>query len=269
MTTDEVVKLDAPQICVQLTSQGGSCKPHCFATQVTENAHVSHAAMAFGSVSKDDNACEIFDARVSEMVATAFATIQAVSGGRSKGVSAEHLSKVWCIPHDDATHTLGVTTQSLCHNLDSSLSRNVGTNDWAVRYRKIKSFFFMDTVFCDECCKKFAREYTCSAFVSDRGFVAFYPMKKQQEVHLVVKQFAKEVGDPEVLVCDPYPAQIKQEVRKFYTQIGKTLKVLEAKTQWADNAELYIGFMKEATRKDMRSLGHLLSYGIIAWNDEH
>ncbi len=81
------------------------------------------------------------------MLATAFAMIQAVSVGRLKGVSAEHLSEVWCIPHDDAARTLGVTTQSLCHHLDLSLSRNVGTNDRAVRYRKIKSFFFMDTVF--------------------------------------------------------------------------------------------------------------------------
>ncbi len=30
LTTDEVVKLDAPQICVQLASLGGSYKPHCF-----------------------------------------------------------------------------------------------------------------------------------------------------------------------------------------------------------------------------------------------
>jgi hypothetical protein len=129
LIADEVVKPDAPQICVQLASLGGSYKPHCFATQVTENAHVSHAAMAFGSVSKDDKVCEIFEARVLEMLANAFATIQAVSAGRSKGVSAEHLSKVWCIPHDDAACTLGVMTQSLCHNPDSSLSRNVGTND--------------------------------------------------------------------------------------------------------------------------------------------
>jgi hypothetical protein len=255
LTADEVAKLDAPQMCVQLASLGGSYKPHCFATQVTENAHVSHAAMAFGSVSKDDGACEIFEARVLEMLATAFATIQAVSAGKSKGVSAEHLSKVWCIPHDDAACTLDVTTQSLCHDLDSSLSRNVGTNDRAVRYRKIKSFFFMDTVFVTSAAKSSQGNIWAQLFVSDRGFIAFYPMKKQQEVHLAVKQFAKEVGAPEVVVCDPHPAQIKREVREFCTQIGTTLKVLEAETQWANHAELYIGFMKEGTRKDMRSSG--------------
>jgi hypothetical protein len=209
LTADEVVKLDAPQICVQLASLSGSYKPHCFATQVTENAHVSHVAMTFGSVSKDDDACEIFEARVLEMLATAFATIQAVSARKSKGVSAEHLSKVWCIPHDDAACTLGVTTQCLCHNPDSSLSKNIGTNDRAVRYRKIKSFFFMDTVFVTSAAKSLKGNICAQLFVADRGFVAFYPMKKQQEVHLVVKQFAKEVGAPEVLVCDPHPAQIK------------------------------------------------------------
>jgi hypothetical protein len=67
------------------------------------------------------------------MLATAFATIGVVSTGRSKGVNAEHLAKVWCIPHDDAARTLMVTTQSLRHNPDLS--------------RKIKSFFFPDTLF--------------------------------------------------------------------------------------------------------------------------
>ncbi len=81
------------------------------------------------------------------MLTTAFATIAAVSVGRSKGVNAEHLAKVWCIPHDEATRTIQVTSQILRHDLDSSLSRNVGTNDRAVQYKKIKSCLFSDTLF--------------------------------------------------------------------------------------------------------------------------
>jgi len=80
-------------------------------------------------------------------------------------------------------------------------------------------------------------------------------MKSQQDYFLALKQFAKDVGAPDVLVCDPHPAQTKQEVREFCTQIGTTLKVLEAETQWANRAKLYIGLMKEATRKDMHSSG--------------
>jgi hypothetical protein len=44
-------------------------------------------------------------------------------------------------------------------------------------------------------------------------------------------------------------------VHEFCAQIGTTLKVLEAETQWANCAKLYIGFMKEAMRKDMYSSG--------------
>jgi hypothetical protein len=45
--------------------------------------------------------------------------------------------------------------------------------------------------------------------------------------------------------------QTKQEVQEFCTQIGTTLKVLEAEAQWANHAKLYIGLTKEATRKDI------------------
>jgi hypothetical protein len=92
-------------------------------------------------------------------------------------------------------------------------------------------------------------------FVSDKGFVAFYPMKRQADYFLALKQFAKDVGAPEVLVCDPHLAQTKREVPNICTQIGTTLKVLEAEMQWANRVELYIGLMKKATQKDMQSLG--------------
>jgi hypothetical protein len=171
---------------------------------------MSHVSMAVGSVSIDDSACSIFEANRS-----------------AQGVNAKHVSKVWCIPHDEAAPTLKVTTQSLRHDPDSSLSRNVGTNDRAVG------------------------NICAQLFVSDKRFVVIYPMKKQSYYFFASKQFAKDVGAPDVLVCDPHPAQTKREVREFCTQIGTTLKVLEAETQWANHAELYIGLIKEAVRKDM------------------
>ena len=57
------------------------------------------------------------------------------------------------------------------------------------------------------------------------------------------------------LICDPHPTQKQCKVKEFCTQIGTTLMVLEAQTQWANRAELYIGLIKEATRKDMRASG--------------
>jgi hypothetical protein len=157
------------------------CEPNVFAASITEHAHLSHAAMAIGSMTVDDHSCEIFETTTTALLTTAFATIGAVSAGKLKGVNAEHLAKVWCIPHDDAARTLMVMTRSLRHNPDLSLSRNVGTNDQAVRYRKIKSYFFSDTLFVTGPARSLRGNICAQLFVSDKGFVALYPMRHQQD----------------------------------------------------------------------------------------
>ena len=89
-------------------------------------------------------------------------------------------------------------------------------------------------------------------FVSYKGYVKVYPMPKVSEYTQALKKSAKDVGAPEVLIEDPHPVQKSKDVKAFCNQIGTTLKFLEESTQWASRAELYIGLMKEATRKDMR-----------------
>ena len=78
-------------------------------------------------------------------------------------------------------------------------------------------------------------------------------MKDQQSYILALKEFAKDVGASEVLVCDVHLTQKQHVVKEFLLQIGTS--VLEVKTQWANWAELYIGLIKEATRKDMKATG--------------
>ena len=182
---------------------------------------MSHVSMAVGSVSIDDSACNIFEASLSAQLDTAFATIAAVSAGRSNGVNVEHLAKVWCIPHDEAAQTLKATTQSFRHDPDSSLSRNVGTNDHAVRYRKLKNFFFSDTLFMTGTVKSSRGNICAQLFVSDKGFVAICPMKKQSDYFLALKQFAKDVGAPDNLVCDPHPAQTNERYGNFVHKLAR------------------------------------------------
>ena len=89
-------------------------------------------------------------------------------------------------------------------------------------------------------------------FVSDKGFVKVYPMKLQRDYPAVLRQFAKDVGAPEILVCDPHPSHKIFEVKDFCNNIGTTLKLLEQGTQWANCAELYVGLVKEAVRNYIR-----------------
>ncbi len=111
MTDDEVAKLNHDGIHAELASIDISYESRMFAAAISERAHMSHVSIALGSVSIDDTACGIFMKNASAMLTTASATIAAVSAGRSKGVNAEHLAKVGCIPHDEAAWTIQVTSQ--------------------------------------------------------------------------------------------------------------------------------------------------------------
>jgi hypothetical protein len=99
-------------------------------------------------------------------------------------------------------------------------------------------------------------------FASDKDYVGVYCMKKEAEYLYALKEFSKEVGAPDVLICDGSKAQNQRAVKQYLTQIGTTLKTLEAETQFANQAELIIGLFKEATRKDMRESG----LPIVLWD---
>jgi hypothetical protein len=114
------------------------------------------------------------------------------------------------------------------------LSRNASTNDRAVRYRRIQGRFFTDTLFATKMAKSLRGNTCVQIFVSDKDYPAIYPMKKEADYILALKEFAKDVGEPDVLTCDSARTEKKREVKDFCTQIGTTLHILEAETQWAN-----------------------------------
>jgi hypothetical protein len=179
--------------------------------------------------------------------------VSAAHAGKSKGIDAAHLSKIWKIDLKAAERTLDVTTQNSKRTDDPTLSRNYGTNDRMLRYKRIDEYFFMDTFFATKKAGKSSRSNTCcQLFVTDKGYVYVVPMKSKIEVLQAVKQFAKEIGAPDAIICDMAGEQTSQSLKKFCNEIGTTLRVLEEGTPWANKAELYIGLIKEAVRKDMK-----------------
>ncbi len=220
---------------------------------LSERAQLSKVAMAAGATHADNDACELFEA-VATAICEAEAALGALQAGDTNGVSAEMLAKIWRIPIDQAERTLDVTTQLNRQDANSSLSRNFGTNDRMLRYRRIKSHFFTDTFYVTSKAKSTRGNICVQLFVSDKGFVAVYPMRETRQYSNALKMFAKDVGAPEVLVADPHPTQKKREVKDFCNKIGTKLRLLEGKTQWANRAELYVGLIKEGTRKDMREM---------------
>ena len=78
-------------------------------------------------------------------------------------------------------------------------------------------------------------------------------MKSQKEFPMALHWFCKQVGVPDSLVVDGHWSLQSGQVRCFCDQVGTTLRILEAHTPWANRAELYIGILKEAVRKDLRA----------------
>lgn len=219
---------------------------------MAQRMEFSKMAVALGSVhcADSDSDCELFGCPKSPSISSI--SIGSTCAGKGRGVTAEHLSKVWKIPHQMAQNTIDVTTQLNRRGANTSLARNLGTNDRMLRYRRIASWFFTDTFFVTAKAKSTRGFTMMQLFVSDKGFVKVYPMKSTSDYPKALKLFAKDVGAPEVLVADPHRAQTSKEVKDFCNQIGTVLRILEQSTQFANRAELYIGLLKNAIRLDMR-----------------
>ena len=73
-----------------------------------------------------------------------------------------------------------------------------------LKYRRIKSQLFTDTFFVTAKAKS-TRGYThMQLFVSDKVYVKVYPMNSLTEYPSALRQFAEEVGAPDILVADPH-----------------------------------------------------------------
>ena len=130
-------------------------------------------------------------------------TCSSAHAGKPKGISPEKLSKVWRIDLETAKRTLKVTTQRCSRPNNPEFSKNYPTGDRMLRYKKIKEYFFTDTFFATKKGGKSTRGHTCvQLFVTDKGFVHVIPMKRKKEMFQAMKQFAKEIGAPEAIICD-------------------------------------------------------------------
>ena len=245
---DEVNAYDnsGDHIRAQIADLSGACDPDLFARAVEEKlqsskfAHAAGCTMGLSPEQREDGGLFLN------------LDVAAMHAGAKQGVGKKHLMKVWRINEEEARRTLEITSQLNRQDGASTLSRNLSTNDRQLRYRRLNSVFFMDTFMVTKGAKS-ARGFThMQLFVSDKGFVKVYGMKTVKDIPAAMRAFAKEVGAPNCFVCDPHPNQKSDEVKSFCNRIGSTLRLLEESTQHANRAELYIGLLKEAIRKDLR-----------------
>ena len=248
-------------------------QPGCDPPDVPENQSMAHLEMrdfhekcslsalkgkieaAIGSVAANDGDmldCPIFTSTLDDLESKFQSTISAVDVDTPNGVSPDFLKKIWSITEDQARNVVLQNTQLNRQSADGLLARQFSTNDRMLRYRRIQSYFFTDTMFVTKPAKSTRGNICMQLFVSDKGYIAVYPMESKSDFLDCLHLFCKEVGVPVSLVVDPSGEQTSRLVRRFCNQIGTTLRILEESTQWANRAELYIGLLKTAVRRDMR-----------------
>ena len=89
---------------------------------------------------------------------------------------AKHIIKVCRIYLETARNTLDITLKN-CGSIDNpDLSRKYSTNKKILKYKLIKEYLFIDTLFVTKKAGKYSRGHTCcQLFVAKKGYYILYP----------------------------------------------------------------------------------------------
>ena len=88
----------------------------------------------------------------------------------------------------------------------------------------------MDTFFATRKMTKYIRgNRCCQLFVTEKGFVYVVTTKSKNrdDILSTLKQFTKEIGAPEAIICDGSGEQTAIEVNKYCGDIGTTLIIFD------------------------------------------
>jgi len=135
--------------------------------------------------------------------------------------------------------------------LAPTLDRRFKTNDRMLRYSRLSTNMYTDTMFAS---KASLRGNTCGqVYTNDIDFTRFYPMKDRKEIPDTLSQFFREEGVPSQLIVDGAREQIGQKVRRTCSDANCGIRQLEYDTPWANRTEMAIRELKRGVRRMMRS----------------
>ena len=158
--------------------------------------------------------------------------------GAKSDLTADRLAEVFGISRGLAVNTLRATTRYCPRNIsDITLNKRYSNNDRMLRYNRMSSELFMDTMFATKKGGKSLRGFQCcQVFATPFGWALPILLNKESDAHMAVKKVFKKYGVPPELICDAARTQIWGETKHFCTQTGCELKILEKGTPSAKGA---------------------------------
>jgi hypothetical protein len=176
------------------------------------------------------------------------------STARSNAVTPEQLSRRWNIGIEKAKKTLQVTTQRGTRTVPfPSLEARFRTNDRQLRYRRLKTALYTDTMFASTVS---TRGNTCAqVFVNDLEWVRSFPLGRKGDAHTCLDLLFPEDGVPNIMIMDDAKELTGGAFRSKCRQAGCYSKELEPYSPWMNRAEGTIRELKRATRRAMVKSG--------------
>ena len=168
---------------------------------------------------------------------------------KSNGITAEKLAKNWAIPLERAKRTVKVTTQRGIRSRPDILTRRFRTNDRMLRYNRLNTNMFTDTLESGTLSKR--QNKYAQVFCVPPHWTKAYAMPKKSDAHHTLSRLLHDVGAPETMVMDGSKEQTQGEFRLKLRDAGVHVHQTEPYSPWSDRAELAIRELKRKCRRLM------------------
>jgi len=176
--------------------------------------------------------------------------LAAMSTARAPRLTPEILAKRFGIGLEKAQKTIEQTTQRGFRTvLHPSLSRRYRTNDRQLRYRRLSTTMFTDTMLCKTLSRRGNRY--AQVFYDPTGWKRAFPMKKKSEAHEALTMLFQRDGVPAVLMMDGSKEQTKGLFDKKAKEADVHTKQIEPHTPMSNKAETGIKELKLGTGRKM------------------
>ena len=175
------------------------------------------------------------------------------TGKKQWKVGPMALAKRWGIGIGAATRTIDATTQHMVRSLaNPTLSRRFATHDRLLRFRRLPCRMFTDTMTAKQL-SWFRKNRYGQVYVTDYGWIGFYPMQKKSQTPDTLIELAHEKGVPTHFVLDNAKEQIMGEFRRKARSFGCHVKQTDAYSQWQNDAEDGVRELKKGATREMVS----------------
>ena len=198
------------------------------------------------------HACSPISAALSDGVfAVRLTTLLAATSLKpTGGIQPSELAQRWGIGIEAARRTLNVTTQRGVRTVaHPSLSRRFRTNDRQLRYRRLATDIYADTLVSKHKSKR--GNLYAQVFATKFGWCRVFPMQRKSDAHHALSLLFARDGVPPRLIVDGSKEQMQGAFRRKARQADCQLRAVEPHSPWSNAAEAAIRELKRGAGRKM------------------